>query len=864
MTLLPVMATRDTSIETYKGKRDFKRTPEPAPAAAGRASPSLIFVVQKHAASRLHWDFRLEHKGVLWSWAVPKGPSLDPGHKRLAMRTEDHPLDYASFEGVIPAGNYGAGTVEIWDRGTWAPLGDADADIARGEMKFALDGVRLHGRFVLIRLKPRPGERGEGWLLIKEHDAEERAGVDADAMQAVPLPKARPAARAKAEPAAKLKAGARPAPAKAGSAAAPEGARRAALPDSQAPMLASNADVPPQGAEWLSEIKFDGYRVIVRKDGPDVRVLTRNGLDWTHRLAAVARAAAALPAETLMADGELVALQKDGLSSFPDLQAALKESRDDTLHLYLFDLLHLDGYDLRDLPLVERKRALAALIPPQDFIRVSDHLEGITDQVRKNACALGLEGIICKRADGAYHAGRSRDWLKVKCHGREEFVVLGWTPPQGARAGLGSLQLGFHDEAGVLHYVGGCGSGFSDATLRELSVQLRKLAADPPGQMLLTEEKPPAGITWVRPELVAEVQYTGWSGAGRLRHAVFLGLREDKAAADVVREVPNPEARRVEFGTASKSHSGRIVRAAKPAARAAETGGVRITHPERELWPAEGGHKAVTKQDLAEYWQSVAVAAKPAIARRPLAFVRCPDGIDGEHFFQKHANRGMPAALHEGAFDDAPYLALDGVDGLIATAQISAVELHSWGSTLDDAGHPDRLVFDLDPGDGVEWPAIVLAARDIKARLEREGYASWCRTSGGKGLHVVVPVQSTCGWDDARAWCRAFAEAQERASPELYVASVPKVRRRGRILIDWLRNGLGSTAIASFSPRARPHATVAVPVAWREVTPKLDPQAFTVHTVPARLAKLRADPWDGFAAARQTFAAQAERTRKHG
>ncbi len=644
----------------------------------------------------------------------------------------------------------------------------------------------------------------------------------------------------------------------------PDGARKAALPASQAPMLAINADAPPQGAEWLSEIKFDGYRLIVSKDAAGPRLLTRNGLDWTHRMPAVAQAVAALPAATLMADGELVSLRKDGLSSFPDLQAALKDGRDATLHLYLFDLLYQDGYDLRDVPLSARKAALAALVPPQDLIRISDHLEGITDQVRRNACAMGLEGIICKRADGAYHAGRSREWLKVKCQGREEFVILGWTPPQGSRAGLGALQLGFYDEGGALHYVGGCGSGFTDAVLHDLAGQLKALTGAAPCQLLLTEEKPPPDIAWVRPELVAEVQYTGWSGAGRLRHAVFLGLREDKAAADVVREVPNPEARRVELAAATRTHSGRIVRAAKPAARVSETGGVRITHPERELWPAEGGHKAITKQDLADYWQAVASVAEPAIAHRPLAFLRCPDGIGGEHFFQKHANRGMPAMLHEGACDNAPYLALDGVAGLIATAQMSAVELHSWGSTLEDAGRPDRLVFDLDPGEGVEWPQIVRAAHDIKARLEQEGYASWCRTSGGKGLHLVVPLVPACGWDFARAWCRAFAEKLERESPDLYVASVPKARRRGRILIDWLRNGLGSTAIASFSPRARAHATVAVPVTWREVSAKLDPQAFTVHSVPARLARLRADPWDGFAGARQKLEALDERKRKHG
>ncbi len=867
------MASRDTSIRTYREKRDFGHTPEPAPSevASGRSS---IFVVQKHAASRLHWDFRLEHGGVLWSWAVPKGPSMDTAHKRLAMHVEDHPVEYADFEGVIPAGNYGAGTVEIWDRGTWAAVGDADADIARGEMKFTLDGARLHGRFVLIRLKPRPGERGESWLLIKEHDSQEKPGVDAAEMERVPLPKAAATAKGPAKAKAKTKAPPPKAATKHTAATGwqpPGDAVRGPLPESQAPMLASNADAPPVGGEWLSEIKFDGYRLIVRKDGDAVSVLTRNGLDWTRRLPSVAAAVGALPARTLMADGEVVALRNDGLSSFPDLQAALAESRDDTLHLYLFDVLHRDGWDLRPLPLSLRKEVLVALVPAaQDFIRVSDHLEGITDQVRKTACSMGLEGIICKRSDGAYRAGRSRDWLKVKCQGREEFVVVGWTNPQGSRTGLGSLQMGFYDEQGSLHYVGGCGSGFTDTILRDLSDRLAKLPPDALAQMKLTEEKPPAGVHWVKPLLVAEVQYTGWSGAGRLRHAVYLGLREDKAARDVVRDVPNPEAKRIALGGTLRSHSGRIVRAEKPSPRAAEIGGVKLTHPERELWPADGDCATVTKQDLAGYWQAVGDTALAAIADRPLALVRCPDGVDGEHFFQKHANRGMNANLHEGACDGAPYLALGSLDGLIATAQMAALELHSWGSRLADAAHPDRLVFDLDPGEGVAWPQIVHAAHDVRTRLQREGYESYCRTSGGKGLHLVVPLVPAAGWDQARAWCRAMAERWEQEAPGLYVASVPKARRRGKILIDWLRNGLGSTAIASFSPRARPHATVATPLAWREVTERLDPQTLTIRTVPARLAKLKSDPWDGFdhvtqsLAAAQPAQAAPKRKRAHG
>jgi bifunctional non-homologous end joining protein LigD len=783
---------------------------------------------------------------------------MDTAHKRLAMHVEDHPVPYASFEGTIPAGNYGAGTVEIWDRGTWSPLGDADADLAKGELKFELAGTRLHGRFVLIRLKPRPGEHGESWLLIKERDTQEQPGVDAAELEKLPLdaPKKVKAAKAKSKPAAALPAGW----------TAPDGAVRADMPKSQAPMLASNADVPPQGDEWLSEIKFDGYRLIVRKYGDAVTLLTRNGLDWTRRLPRVAQAVAALPAETLMADGELVSLQQDGLSSFPDLQAALSEKRDDTLNLYLFDVLYRDGWDLRSLALTDRKSVLVELVSNPGLIRVSDHLEGVTDRVRQSACSMGLEGIICKRADSPYEGRRSRNWLKIKCQGREEFIVVGWTPPQGARTGLGSLQLGFYDDKGALHYVGGCGSGFTEPVLRDLTTKLAALATEPPAKMKLTEEKTPAGVHWVEPKLVAEIQYTGWSGAGRLRHAVFLGLREDKAAGDVIREVPNPESKRIELGAALKSHSGRIVRAEKPSARAGEVGGVRLTHPERELWPADGEIAAVTKQDLATYWQALADVALPGIANRPLAFVRCPDGVDGEHFFQKHANRGMPTTLHEGECDGAPYLALDGVDGLIATAQMSALELHSWGSALTDPAHPDRLVFDLDPGDGVDWPQIVTAAHDLKAALERAGYESFCRTSGGKGLHLVVPLVPAAGWDTARAWCRSFAETLEREKPELYVASVPKARRRGRILIDWLRNGLGSTAIASFSPRARPHATVATPLAWREVTARLDPQGFTIRTVPARLARQKADPWSGFDKTTQTLADEptAPRRRAHG
>ena len=830
-------ARRDTSIATYRARRDFTRTGEPPPGSVAAASGAPVFVVQKHDASRLHYDFRLEHGGVLWSWAVPKGPSMDPHDKRLAVHVEDHPLDYAGFEGTIPKGEYGGGTVEVWDRGTWTGIGqNPAADLARGEMKFELAGSRLNGRFVLIRLKPRPKEHAKNWLLIKEHDEFERAGTgvaELDAVPLAPLPRKKTTARKVLEANA-------PAP----------GAKRASLPQSQAPQLASPAEDAPDAGDWISEIKLDGYRLLAFKHGDEVRLLTRNGLDWTHRLTDVAAMIARTSPKAALLDGELVALRADGVSSFPDLQAALSAGRDAGLVFYAFDLLHLDGWDLRPCRLDARKAVLAGLDIWSGRLRYSDHVSGNSGPVRKQACAMGLEGVIAKKVDAPYRVGRNRDWLKLKCQGREEFVVVGWTPPAGSRTGIGALHLGFYDDAGSLHYVGAVGSGFDDKELAALRKRLDKLAAPVPGDMLLSAEKPDRKITWVKPDLVAEVTFAGWSGAGRVRHAVYLGLREDKAASEVVRDVPDADVKRVRLRperaavVTARPPGKRSPVARKPAAPVATTpAAVRLTHPDRELWPG------ITKQMLADYWAAVAATALPGIARRPLALVRCVDGVDGQHFFQKHAMKGMPPQFHEGSVDGAPYLAFDDADGLRACAQMAAIELHSWGSALPDAAHADRLVFDLDPGPGVEWATTIRAATALRDRLGRAGLAAFCRTSGGKGLHVVAPIVPGANWDTVRAWCRAYAEAMEAESPGEYVASVPKARRAGRILIDWLRNGLGSTAVASFSPRARPGATVATPIAWREVTPKLNPAAFTVLTVPKRLARLRADPWEGFAAA---------------
>ncbi|HQT77371.1 MAG TPA: DNA ligase D [Rhodopila sp.] len=870
-------ARRDTSIEAYQAKRDFNSTREPRPARGKPATAAPLFVVQKHQAHRagLHWDFRLEHNGVLWSWAVRKGPSLDPADKRIAVHVEDHPLDYGDFQGTIPNGNYGAGTVETWDRGTWQPLIDPDEGLRDGEIKFVLSGTRLHGKFTLVRLKPKPGQRGrqDNWLLIKGHDSEERAGADAAVLEAdgrAPAPRKQPAPRRHSV--------SRPSTPEVDAVAAPsavQGAVRGKLPSRQAPEMASVAEVAPEDDGWLTEIKFDGYRLLVFLDNGMVRVMTRNGQDWTDRLPAVAAAMQRLPVRSALVDGELVALDPDGISNFPALQAALSAGHDE--RLFLFDLLHLDGWDLRGCALRDRKQILHALDGWTGMLRYSDQHEGDTVRMRRAACRMKLEGIICKRADSPYRAGRGQDWLKVKCQGREEFVVLGWTEPSGSRTGLGSLHLGYYDLDGRLHYVGGCGSGFSDDTLALLRDRLAALASAPPKGLFIAGDDLERTIHWVRPELVVETSFVGWSGAGRVRQAVFLGVREDKAGRDVVRVPADPAAQRRavdpkayrssatrkgpviavppkrKSGQAAAAprnpgeQSSRIVTARAPRSRTETIEGVTLTHPDRPLWPG------ITKRDLVGYWQAVADWALPGLVHRPLAILRCPDGVDGEHFFQKHAHGAMPPGVREGAADKAPFLAIDGIQGLVAMAQMSAVELHAWGATEADPLHADQLVFDLDPGEGVALPAIVAAALDLREKLEAIGLASFCRTSGGKGLHLVVPLVPDQPWDVVRSFCKHFAEAVSEQAPDTYLAHVKIADRRGRILIDWLRNGLGSTAVTSFCPRARPGAGVATPLAWREVTPKLDPSALTLQTVPDRLRKLKVDPWDGFDAARRSL-----------
>jgi bifunctional non-homologous end joining protein LigD len=857
--------------------RDFAHTPEPAgKGAAARPRARGAFVVQKHDATRLHYDFRLELGGVLKSWAVPKGPSLDPGTKRLAVETEDHPLEYASFEGVIPAGAYGAGPVIVWDRGRWTPEGDPDDGYQRGRLEFTLDGEKLRGRWRLLRLGGRSGGGKRAWLLVKRHDEEARTGTRADlpilrpesvrtgrkieALAPGAPTKARAAARRPRvggvrRTAAKPPRAARPRPpvpsrarARGPAPARIPGARPAPLPLSFGPQLCTLVNAAPEGAGWIHEIKFDGYRMLCRVQGGRARLVSRNGKDWTSRFARVAEAAARLPVREALLDGEVVRFDTRGRTSFQALQAALTPGTAGDVVYCVFDLLHLDGHDLSAVPLLERKRALAGLLGrgKAGVLRTSDHVVGEGPAFHAAACREGLEGIVSKRADGHHVAARTREWLKVRCGKRQEFAIVGFTPHSAQPRALGSLLLGVKDAGRGLRYAGKVGTGFSDAVRSDLRARLERDAAEPPA---FARGLHVPGAVWVRPRLVAEVAYTEWTQDGLLRHPTFQGLREDKEPGEVVEERPAalPPRDAPAPGTRRRRASG-------PRSPASPAGGdtfsgVRLTHPDRVLWPGQG----LTKAQLAAYYVEISGWVLPEVVGRPLTLVRCPEGQGKPCFFQKHPGKSVATGL--GTVDiresegKAPYLVVQGTDGLVALVQMGALELHTWGSRADDVERPDRIVIDLDPDPSVPFARVVAAAREVRARLEALGLAAFVKTTGGKGLHVVTPLLRKHGWDEVKGVAHALAESLVRDEPALYLAKASKAARRGKIFVDWLRNTRGATAIASYSTRARAGAPVSVPLAWDELDARLDPAAFTLETVPRRLRALRVDPWAGYARA---------------
>jgi len=808
------------SLDRYQEKRDFQRTPEPA----GRvhAAPGFSFVVQKHHARRLHYDFRLELEGVLKSWAVPKGPSLDPRDKRLAVHVEDHPIEYGGFEGVIPQGQYGGGKVLVWDRGTWIPAGDPVEGYRKGHLKFRLDGVKLHGGWNLVRMDEK------NWLLIKEKDeAAGRGDITSERPESVLGVEGPPRvweSNRVAEPRSRSRR--RP-------------KSRAPLPDNPAPQLATLVEEAPDGDAWIHEIKLDGYRVLCRIDGPDVQLTTRRANDWTASFPTLARAARQLHVRDALIDGEVVVLDSGGLSSFQSLQNALGRGREKDVVYFAFDLLFLDGRDLRELPLLERKAMLADVLakaPP--MIRYTDHVEGDGPTFFAQACRLSLEGIVSKRCDAPYRSGRTKDWLKVKCLNRQEFVVAGFTDPEGGRSGFGALVLGVHEKGGALRHVGRVGTGFSAATLEDLHARMKRIE-----RTSSPFERPPTGraargVHWIEPTLVAEVAFTGWTDEGILRHARFEGLREDKPSAEVVLERPAP-----------------------PKSSPTEVPGVKLTHPERILYPDQG----LTKRDLARYYESIAERILPHLVGRPLSLFRCPQGQGKPCFYQKHAHQGTPDVLRRVQIQEGTgtvegvgtYLYIEDLSGLLALVQMGVLEIHPWGSRVDSLEKPDRMTIDLDPAPDVPWSRMIETALTLRGRLRELGLESFVKTTGGKGLHVVVPLQARQTWDDLKEFSRAIAEEFVRAAPQWFVATMTKSKRTGKIFLDFFRNTRGATAVAAYSTRARPGAPVATPVSWEELPRVKSGDQFTLANVPARLGE---DPWKGFFQVRQSITAAMRRS----
>lgn len=818
-------------LATYRAKRHFDQTAEPE-GAPGRTSRGGLYVIHEHDATRLHYDLRLEHDGVLLSWAVTRGPSLDPEEKRLAVQVEDHPVDYGSFEGTIPEGNYGAGTVSQWDRGRWIPEGDPAKALKKGHLTFRLEGEKLKGSWHLVRMKRRAKEKRDNWLLIKAKDDYAVSGSKGEVTKTATM--SVKTGRTLAEIAegrrAKLREPAPRKPSKSRAKAAkadPEPAKRGGAKPAFVPPCLARLDKTPTGKEWLHEVKFDGYRIQAIIDGWNVRLMTRTGLDWSRRFGReIAAELQALPCETAVIDGEIVVLADAGVADFSALQADLSEGRTNRFVFYVFDLLHLDGADLRKRALIERKAALERLFgdevsPSSGAVRYSEHFAEDGALMLDQACRLGLEGVVSKRSDAPYRSGRTGDWIKSKCTQRQEFVVAGYVPSAASRSAVGSLVVGYF-EGGTLKPAGRVGTGFSQALARDLKRKLDKLKA---GRSPFADRQPgDRQVIWVEPRLVAEVEFRAWTGDGLLRHAAFVGLRDDKRADEVVRE-------------------GRAPTSGKPAKMAATK--VVLSHPDRVLWPEAG----LTKQGLLDHYAAVWERMKPYAIDRPLSLLRAPDGIGGSQvFFQKHRSPGMPDAIGEvkDPKDGEGLIVIRDFDGLAALVQFGVVEVHLWGSTVAALETPDHMIFDLDPDKGVGWETVTEAAKEIRKRLTALGLVPFLKTSGGKGLHVVVPLKPEAGWAAVKDFSHDFAGRLAGDFPDRYTASMSMKARPGRIFIDYLRNGRGATAVAPFSTRARGRAPVAVPIEWSELDLGVRADQFRVDNLLSRLDHQKKDPWAGF------------------
>lgn len=847
-------------LSEYQRKRNFAITSEPAadpPATRTGKAASLRFVIQKHAARNLHYDFRLELGGTLKSWAVPKGPSLDPTHKRLAVHVEDHPLGYGRFEGSIPAGQYGAGEVIVWDHGVWQPHDDPEAGYRAGKLKFTLIGEKLGGDWALVRTHLRGSGDKEQWLLIKEQDAQARPSAEYDVVRALPESvlsgatvgegNSRPAKPAAKKPSRQTP-GKTPeqAPERTSEKAPQKASQKApkrqaiALPEHLTPQLATLVEKAPAG-DWRYEIKFDGYRILARIDASGVRLLTRNGHDWTARLPLQAKALAALKLKDSWLDGEVVVLNDKGLPDFQALQNAFDIGRSLDIIYYLFDAPFLRGEDLRETPLEARRKALKEALEGNSskLLRFSEAFAAHHNDILESACALSLEGVIGKRAGSLYVSRRSADWIKLKCRLRQEFVIIGHTPPQGSRSGFGALLLGVHED-GRLRYAGRVGTGFNQQTLKQLHERLQGLArASSPLDTPLTATQA-RGARWVEPQLVAEVEFAEWTREQVVRQAAFIALRSDKPASEIVREQPLPP-KALAVRSSGTSPEPRKHNAG------ASVAGVKITHPERVIDPQSG----TTKLQLAQFYASIEAQILPYLRDRPVSLLRAPEGVEGEQFFQKHAEHmAIPHIQHlDPALDPghARLMEIDSGPALIGAVQMGTVELHTWGATHDRIDTPDLFVLDLDPDPALPWKSMLEATHLTLSVLGELGLQAFLKTSGGKGMHLVVPLARKAGWDSVKLFAKAIAQFMAHQLPERITATMGPKNRVGKIFVDYLRNARGASTVAAYSVRARPGLPVSVPIARDELDDIRHAQQWNVANLQQRLEGLGEDPWQGYA-----------------
>ena len=848
------------TLKRYREKLDFRKTAEPAGEVGRARKAGLRYLIQKHDATRLHFDFRLELNGVLLSWAVTRGPSFDPQEKRLAVHVEDHPMEYGDFEGTIPKGNYGGGTVMLWDEGTWEPVGDPEEAIAKGDFKFILHGERLKGKWVLVRIKAGRGgkyakenkrAKHENWLLIKERD--EYAEVEKKPVIERALTSVR-SGRTMAEIAAgnvewvegrRFKDDGQARGKKRLGKGGDGASAKSPPPKFVAPQLATLVEAPPEGKDWLHEIKFDGYRVIAAVGGGRATVYTRTGLDWTEKFRPIVRPLADLAVTSALIDGEAVVRDAAGRSDFGLLQQAIAEGKDGIV-FYAFDLLSLDGKDLHKVPLIERKKKLAALLEDQPRagpLFYSDHVIGSGKETFDKACALKLEGIVSKRAESPYRSERTRSWLKIKCGNNQEFIVIGWQPSKVKARPFSSILVATRDED-KLTYRGRVGSGFGERDLDALAARFAKLALAKPAADDIPKDIR-RGSKFVKPELVAEVEFAGWTGEGYVRHGAYKGLRTDKKPAEVVREMPKAQ---------PKSESPNIVTIDKDRdAGTIEIAGVRVTHPKRVVY----GAPKITKRNLIDYYLGVAPLILPHVADRPLSIVRCPAGADGDCFFQKHASAGFPDAFKPITIKDkaekGEYLYITDEKGLVAAVQMGVLELHIWGSHIKTLEKPDRIVFDFDPDDAVDFGTVKNAAIEMRDRLKQLGLVSFPMATGGKGLHVVVPLKPQDEWDDVKLFAEAMARTMAADAPDHFLAEMSMKKRQGKIFIDYLRNGRGATAIAPYSTRARKGAPLAWPVSWAGLAKLASAHEVTVENAAAVLKREKTNPWRDYFSVKQTL-----------